>query len=243
MNYIKQVLFLFLLVISASAVAQNVGIGTANPHGSAALDITSTSKGLLLPRVVDTLNVAAPAEGLVVYNRADKAPNYFDGSRWNNVADARNNYVPVDGFIRYSVTGVASIGGIPVQTGLLNAIDYDNAFRVPRVASGAGQLRGLDSVILEKEFDGNSIVFKRALLGGNIIPTIEIQQFLPAAATPFYTVKMTNARVLEQSVYISEKTGRLTEKYSFVVEIIGFRDVVNGKSFGYNVINNSTTTY
>jgi type VI protein secretion system component Hcp len=235
--------FLFLLFIATGSFAQNVGIGTGNPNSSAILDLTSTSKGLLLPRVADTSNVSTPAEGLVVYNRADKAPNYFDGNRWNNVADARNNFVPVEGFIKYTISGITSIGGMAVQTGLLDAVDYNNAFRAPRNPTGPNQLKGIDSVVLEKEFDGNSIVLKRALLAGNIIPTIEIHQFLPGATTPFYSVKLTSARILEQSFYISEKTGRLTEKYGIVISTIGFRDLVSGKSFSYNISTNSFGTY
>ena len=45
----------------------NVGIGTPTPAASAQLDITSTTKGLLIPRMASTSAVVAPAEGLLVY--------------------------------------------------------------------------------------------------------------------------------------------------------------------------------
>ena len=68
--------FLFLLGLAGSypALAQ-VGLGTLNPDASAALDITSSSQGLLLPRLAltsnsDTKTVASPANGLVVFNTA-----------------------------------------------------------------------------------------------------------------------------------------------------------------------------
>ena len=243
MHYFKRLSLLLFSFLTLSSYAQNVGIGTSNPNSSAMLDISSTNRGLLMPRVADTSNVTTPAEGLMVYNRADKAPNYFDGNRWNNVADARNNFVPLEGTIKYSLTGVTSIGGMAVQTGLLDAIDYSNAFRAPRVASGPAQFKGIDSVIFEKEFDGNSIIFKRALLSGQLIPTLEILQYLPGASTAFYSIKITNARVLEHSFYISQKTGRLTEQYSLLTSLIGFRDLVNGKSFSYNVSTNTFGTY
>ncbi|GAB4024040.1 exosporium glycoprotein BclB-related protein [Spirosoma koreense] len=56
-------LFLFLTRLS---VAQ-IGIGTTAPDPSAQLDVRSTSKGVLLPRVASTANVPTPAEGLLVY--------------------------------------------------------------------------------------------------------------------------------------------------------------------------------
>lgn len=60
---------LLLCVIAFTAHAQNnVGIGTADPNNSAALDITSTSKGLLIPRMNTSAvnNIPNPAKGLMV---------------------------------------------------------------------------------------------------------------------------------------------------------------------------------
>jgi hypothetical protein len=47
----------------------NVGMGTASPHSSAALDITSTSKGFLPPRMTlaQLTAISSPAEGLLVF--------------------------------------------------------------------------------------------------------------------------------------------------------------------------------
>ena len=59
---------LFLMVYSS--FAQGVGIGTATPDGSAALDITSATKGLLIPRMnANSINaIVNPANGLMVYD-------------------------------------------------------------------------------------------------------------------------------------------------------------------------------
>ena len=48
----------------------NIGIGTSSPHSSAALEISSTSKGLLLPRMTTAQRDAMsnPATGLMIYN-------------------------------------------------------------------------------------------------------------------------------------------------------------------------------
>ncbi|MBL0357262.1 MAG: tail fiber domain-containing protein [Chitinophagaceae bacterium] len=60
----------------------NVGIGTSYPNASAALEINSNSKGLLLPRVTDTSAVPNPAKGLIIYATAKNKMYYYDGSRW-----------------------------------------------------------------------------------------------------------------------------------------------------------------
>ncbi|WP_296150420.1 tail fiber domain-containing protein [uncultured Flavobacterium sp.] len=60
-----------LLIIGITANAQ-VGIGTTTPDGSSMLDVTSTTKGLLAPRLTtanrDAIVTPGPANGLVIYN-------------------------------------------------------------------------------------------------------------------------------------------------------------------------------
>ncbi|MCC2546048.1 hypothetical protein LJY25_06295 [Hymenobacter sp. BT175] len=56
----------------------SVGIGTTAPDASAALDIVSTSKGLLLPRVVSAAAIATPATGLLVYQTGAPAGFYYN---------------------------------------------------------------------------------------------------------------------------------------------------------------------
>src|SRR6202008_5176342 len=48
----------------------NVGIGTTTPDASAVLDVTSTSKGMLVPRMTTAQRtaIAAPTNGLLVYD-------------------------------------------------------------------------------------------------------------------------------------------------------------------------------
>jgi hypothetical protein len=59
---------LAFLLVTAITYAQ-VGIGTINPDGSAALDITSTTGGLLPPRMTTTQRDAiSAAKGLVLFN-------------------------------------------------------------------------------------------------------------------------------------------------------------------------------
>ena len=57
------------LNLFGSANAQ-IGIGTASPDGSALLDLTSTTKGFLLPRMTttDQLALVNPAIGLTIFN-------------------------------------------------------------------------------------------------------------------------------------------------------------------------------
>ena len=65
----------------------NVGIGTTSPAASALLDVASTSKGVLLPRMSTTqINaISSPAEGLTVYNTVLSTLCFFNGISWQKV--------------------------------------------------------------------------------------------------------------------------------------------------------------
>lgn len=80
-------LFLFLGFYCSLFItyAQNVGIGTGTPNTSAQLDITSTSKGLLIPRMTTAQRtaIASPANGLMVYDTNLAAFYFYNGSSWN----------------------------------------------------------------------------------------------------------------------------------------------------------------
>lgn len=58
----KQLLTLLFAIFAANLLlAQSVGIGTTNPNSSAQLDISSTTKGLLIPRMTGAQRAAIPA--------------------------------------------------------------------------------------------------------------------------------------------------------------------------------------
>lgn len=63
----------------------SAGIGTTTPNASALLEITSTSKGLLVPRMTKTQRdaILSPATGLLIYQTNNTAGfYYFNGSSW-----------------------------------------------------------------------------------------------------------------------------------------------------------------
>lgn len=73
--------FLLIILIRATCmlVAQSVGVGTATPNASAQLDISSTNKGVLMPRLTTAQRntIANPAEGLMIYNTTIDAPQVY----------------------------------------------------------------------------------------------------------------------------------------------------------------------
>ena len=60
--------------------AQNVGIGTANPNASAMLDVTSTTKGVLVPRMTQAQRnaITNPATGLLIFQSDGTKGFYYN---------------------------------------------------------------------------------------------------------------------------------------------------------------------
>lgn len=103
------ILSMMIIVLSCSATAQ-VGIGTTTPHASAKLEISSTTQGVLIPRMTDSQRAAIqnPVAGLIVYQTNANPGNYvFNGITWDilssaNYGDVKTGIQTVDhnGWIR-----------------------------------------------------------------------------------------------------------------------------------------------
>ena len=86
-NTITKIAVLALMLSSGKVLAQNAAINStgAAPNASAMLDVSSTTKGLLAPRMTAAQrgSIATPATGLLVY-QTDGTDGfyYYDGSGW-----------------------------------------------------------------------------------------------------------------------------------------------------------------
>jgi hypothetical protein len=85
----KKLFFISAIGMSVFTSHAQVGIGTNTPDASAALEISDTARGLLIPRLTAAKRAAisGPASGLMVYQTdGEKGYWYFDGSVWKSVA-------------------------------------------------------------------------------------------------------------------------------------------------------------
>jgi hypothetical protein len=93
----KTYYFLILGLFFSIPLFAQTGIGTTTPNASAKLDVYSTNKGFLPPRVTltsatDASTIASPAEGLLVYNLGSVGLQagyyYWNGTSWATIATA-----------------------------------------------------------------------------------------------------------------------------------------------------------
>lgn len=78
---------LLLLCTTPTLYSQSVGINTTVPDGSAALDVTSTTQGILVPRLTtaERTAVSSPATGLLVFDSTTKSFWFYTGSAWTEL--------------------------------------------------------------------------------------------------------------------------------------------------------------
>lgn len=96
----KKIFFLLAFIFSFSLYSQ-VGVGTTTPDGSSALDIYSTDKGILIPRLTLAQRdlISTPADGLLIYclDCSPKGFYHFNGITW--ITQSTNNIYNVDGIL------------------------------------------------------------------------------------------------------------------------------------------------
>jgi len=93
LNFARIAILLIFLNFS-NAMAQ-LGVGASTPDASSVLDVNSTSKGFLMPRMTNNqMNaISSPAEGLMVYNTDASGVYFFNGKNWCSREDQISAFV------------------------------------------------------------------------------------------------------------------------------------------------------
>lgn len=87
----KQVYIFFFLLISFTGIAQTDGVSINNsgalPDSSAILDVASSDRGVLIPRMTTSQRnaIPSPATGLLIYNTNTDCVNMWTGSFWSEL--------------------------------------------------------------------------------------------------------------------------------------------------------------
>jgi len=123
--------------------AQNVGIGTNTPNSSAILDISSTNKGLLAPRMTTAQRsaIASPVKGLIVYDSDLNALYHYNGSAWSAVGGS-SFMLPFEGSVNLPTTGFKV-----TNSGAGNAIEGTSNTGAGLYGTSSVQASGLAAVV------------------------------------------------------------------------------------------------
>lgn len=120
-------LLVLALICSTGAFSQNVGINNYNlsPDPSAMLDVYSTDKGILIPRMrsSDRQGISSPAEGLLVYDVDAKSFWYYLSGAWKEIPNTAYLMTPGgpalgDLYGTYPAPSVGKIQNLEVAAGV-----------------------------------------------------------------------------------------------------------------------------
>ena len=97
----KKLLIILMLTAGgfSETFSQSVGIGTTTPNANAILDITSTTKGFLLPRMTQAqrILISSPVNGLLVYDVTTERLYQYQDAVWRALINNSYWAKPTDG--------------------------------------------------------------------------------------------------------------------------------------------------
>ena len=106
--------FLFVAISYIGGFAQ-VGIGTTTPNSSSILDLTSTGKAFLPPRMTTAQRnaIATPIAGMTIFNTDSTCIEICRGTTWYNMCTGKSYTIPtlppVDGFTSSNQIALANL--------------------------------------------------------------------------------------------------------------------------------------
>ena len=131
-------LLTFATIFSISSFSQqNIGIGTTTPDPSAAVDVSATNKGVLIPRISNAERnaIGSPAAGLFIYNTDANLLQYWNGTAWmqlSGIAEAATNPAGTGAGIGVAI---ANSGSAPDPSAVLDIQSATGGLLVPRMSS------------------------------------------------------------------------------------------------------------
>jgi len=147
---IKTILPFLLMLLTVSVVAQQKqGTNPTTIQSTAVLELESTTKGFLPPRMTTTQReaITSPAEGLTVFNTTTNCLEWFDGTGWWNgctgkayVPNVCNPAKPTAIIEVVSTTGKTwmdrNLGAARAATSSTDKLAYGSSFQWGRAAEG-----------------------------------------------------------------------------------------------------------
>ena len=224
----------------------NAGIGTTSPLASAALEMKSTSEGLLIPRMTqaqrNAVLVSTSAKGLLIY-QTDGTPGfyYYDGTKWATIYSKAANTslsnlktTAIDSSLYPATNNLISLGSSSKRwkdVNLYNLKFSDGTIQTTAYVPGANtSLSNLTATSVNQSLipSANNVVdigsstksWRNAYLSGNLKVTSVIATSTNAAAIS--GTSTTNYGVYGSSGYLGVYgTGTHYGTYGFSQDSIG----------------------
>lgn len=189
-----------LYITGISASAQNsIGIGTQNPNSSAMLDISSTNKGLLIPRMTTAQRnaIVSPATGLMVFDNETNSFWYYDGNSWSSMAGGGTLSLPYQQNINsntaaFDITNEATAAAIQGRS----TSEYGIGIKASTTGVGGWGLNAVanrSGAIAVTAFSDSGVVFDGSNQStSNTLPAMKLYNYGQGNTAIFQTINSTN---------------------------------------------------
>ena len=163
----KNICTLLAAVLLTATTYAQIGINNETPDASAALDITSTTGGLLVPRMTASQRDAiSPAIGLMIYQTDGTVGfYYYNGSSWAEVAATSATYSigdVVNGGVVFWIDSTGQHGLVVAFSDVATSVEWGchltNLPNVPNVPDNGGTPSGLGAEIGDGFNNTNNIL-------------------------------------------------------------------------------------
>ncbi len=159
----KSILNIFILITCFNLVFAQVGIGTTTPDGSSVLELNSSDKGFLVPRMtsVDKGNISSPAVGLMIYQTDVPAGfYYYNGSGWTAIPTTAGGTEWTTNGLNINNTNSGNVGvGVTTPIEKLQINDPSNTQGGIKLTAGtATGTSGTDGLSLVVNSSGSSLI-------------------------------------------------------------------------------------
>ena len=123
--------FIPLLLLSSVLTFSQIGIGTKNINSTSILDLSSTSKGVLIPRMTTNQRnaIGSPAAGLLIYKLDEATFNTYNGTIWKDFTTGYQSITKVDDAITTSLTDEVSSGMILYPPAGTYRVNFNSQFK------------------------------------------------------------------------------------------------------------------
>jgi uncharacterized protein (TIGR02145 family) len=151
----KKLILTLLIAIGITATAQvKIGDNATNVGTSSSLELESTNRALLLPRVANTAAIASPVNGMMIYDISVQCIKSYENGVWSNCLSSN---IPVGVIATLDCAGATATGTLTstvVASGVSSSVPYtggNGAAHTGQIATSTGVL-GLTATLTAGTF-------------------------------------------------------------------------------------------